>query len=124
MDAKSLSKLGECHQELVRLFNAVGADIPILVICGHRGRVEQHQAFVDGKSKLDWPSSRHNTYPSQAVDVAPLPLRWDDTAAFDRFAVVVKAKARQLGIAVEWGGDWKMRDLVHWQLRRAAAAGQ
>jgi len=43
------------------------------VIKGHRGEAEQHQAFVDGNSKLDWPDGNHNAYPSRAQDVRTYP---------------------------------------------------
>jgi len=43
------------------------------VVKGHRGQVEQHQTFVDGHSKLDWPDGNHNEYPSKAQDVRTYP---------------------------------------------------
>lgn len=40
---------------------------------GHRGQQEQHHAFVNGHSKLDWPDGNHNAYPSKAQDVRTYP---------------------------------------------------
>ena len=43
------------------------------VVKGHRGEIEQHQAFVDGHSQLDWPDGNHNAYPSRAQDIRTYP---------------------------------------------------
>ena len=40
---------------------------------GHRGQQEQHQAFINGHSKLDWPDGNHNALPSKAQDVRTYP---------------------------------------------------
>ena len=44
------------------------------VIKGHRPEEEQHQAFLNGNSKLDWPKGKHNAYPSKAQDVKAYPF--------------------------------------------------
>lgn len=41
------------------------------LLCGHRGKEEQDKAYLGGNSKVQWPNSKHNTYPSLAVDVVP-----------------------------------------------------
>lgn len=120
MDAKSLARLGQCDRDLARLFRAVDAEFPIMIVCGYRGQRDQEKVFAEGKSKVHWPESAHNHYPSRAIDAAPLPLNWGDVDAFERLAAVVKRKAQELGIAVVWGGDWRMRDLGHWELGAAA----
>lgn len=113
-------RLATCRPEIQRLVEAVAADHPLMVLCGHRGKEDQHVAFEAGHSKVDWPNSRHNTLPSEAVDLAPLPLVWSDTHAFRMLAFAVKAKADALGIAIEWGGDFAtFKDLPHYQLHRA-----
>lgn len=43
------------------------------VVKGHRGQAEQHQAFLDGNSQLDWPDGNHNAMPSKAQDVRTHP---------------------------------------------------
>jgi len=126
LTAGSLAKLATCHRDLQRLVKALVEDgVALHVICGHRDRLAQDRAFAEGKSKLRFPRSKHNPYPSKAIDLGPLPLLWDDKPAFVALAKLVRAKARELDIAVRWGGDWDGDgvaqepgewDLVHWEL--------
>lgn len=123
---RSIANLQTCHRDLRRVVEALWADgIAVQVICGHRDRVEQTKAYLAGKSKLQWPKSKHNQYPSRAMDLAPFPINWNDTEGFVGLGGFVMAKARHLGIVLRWGGDWdrdgKPRekgewDLVHFEL--------
>ncbi len=121
--ARSYFQLRTCHPDLVRLFAAVIERTDCTIICGHRNKADQDQAFAGGKSKLKWPKSRHNSLPSQAVDVVPYPIDWNNHQRFEELAVIVKECAAQLGIAITWGGDWtSFRDLPHWELSKPVAA--
>ena len=48
----------------------------------------------EGKSKVRWPSGKHNTVPSMAVDVTPYPVVWDDRERQTLFAGYVLATAK------------------------------
>lgn len=76
------------------------------ILCGYRGKEDQDEAVRTGKSKRPWPTSKHNRQPSPAVDVAPYPVDWNDTARFARFIGRVEAVAEDLGYEVVWGADW------------------
>lgn len=80
------------------------------VIQGHRGKEAQDRAVAEGRSKTPWPTSKHNAFPSRAVDLAPYPQDWSDReAAHLRFAFmmgVVKVCADHLGVKVRFGMDW------------------
>ncbi len=113
----SVQRLGTCHPDLQRLVFAVAKLDNIAVLCGHRGEAEQVAAYHDGRSRLTWPQSKHNSLPSRAVDLARVPIDWRDTHGFCTLADVVKAQAAELGIKIVWGGDWKgLKDLDHFQL--------
>lgn len=113
----SEQRLKTCDSKLQQLVRAVEATTPLVVLVGYRGPAEQDQAFHDGLSKLKWPTSHHNKSPSQAVDLAPLPIDWNDVSAFTALADTVKAKALELGIRISWGGDWiTFKDYDHFQL--------
>lgn len=114
----SLDRLRTCHPDLQRLMYAVIEDYDFSVLCGHRTEKEQNKAYKEGKSKLRYPASHHNKLPSLAVDIAPYPIDWDNIERFKALAAIVKDKAEELDIEIEWGGDWRtFKDYPHWQLK-------
>jgi len=121
----SLSRLETCHPLLQTLFCEILKTDDCTIICGNRGEKEQNEAYSAGKSGVQFPCSRHNAYPSLAVDVAPYPIDWADTGRFYMFAGKVKMIASQMIIGIRYGGDWdgdsftkdqKFNDLVHFEL--------
>lgn len=102
----SLSRLETCHIQLVRLFMKVIEDYDCSILCGHRGEEAQNLAHQLGNSNKQFPDSKHNKMPSEAVDVAPYPIDWDDTHRFAFFAGYVKRIADEMGIDIIWGSDW------------------
>lgn len=122
----SLEKLEKCDGRLRDLFLDVVEKYDCTVLCGHRDKLEQNQAFAAGRSKVEWPKSKHNQLPSRAVDVAPYPIDWANKEAFYHFAGYVRALAESKGISIRWGGDWNGNfdlkdqnffDLPHFELR-------
>ena len=118
---------------LQNLFNEVIERIDCSVICGHRGKEEQNEAFDKKASKVRYPDSKHNSFPSMAVDVYPYPFDWDNPDSLTNlkklyfFGGIVKGIAWELGIKVRWGGDWdsdndledqNFNDLVHWEVKK------
>ena len=110
---RSKNKLDSCHPDLQRLFERVVQEFDCTILAGHRGMQEQNSAFDKGFSKLRYPRSKHNKWPSLAVDVAPYPLDWKDKETFYYFAGFVKGLAAEMGIAIRWGGDWDSDTMVH-----------
>lgn len=117
LSAISLSRLGTCHPDLQELVREAIKDYDFTVICGHRTEQDQNAAYAAGRSKVEWPNSRHNSLPSEAVDLAPYPIDWSDKARFRELADVVKKTAASLGVEITWGGDWGW-DLDHFELAR------
>jgi ribosome recycling factor len=130
---RSLDNLATAEEKLQVLFNEVIKEIDCTVIYGHRTPEEQFELFKQGREKKDgwWvkvgktvtnldgniKKSKHNYFPSKAVDVVPFPLDWNNIESFKNLAVIVKKKAKELNIDVEWGGDWEMKDYPHWQVK-------
>lgn len=121
----SLEKLETCDVRLRRLMHEVIKHADFTVICGHRGEEEQNKAYREGKSKLQYPSSKHNKKPSVAIDIAPNPIDWKDERRFYYLGGLVTGIAKEMGIDIRWGGDWngdgeikdnRFNDLVHFEL--------
>ncbi len=122
---KSLERLSTCHPDLQLLFSFVVRKFDCSVLCGHRNEEDQNQAFRNNRSKVKWPDGKHNTTPSEAIDVVPYPVDWENLNRFYMFGGYVIAKAESLGIKIKWGGDWdmdtltddqKFQDLPHFEI--------
>ena len=128
----SLARLKECHRDLQVVFTEVLPYFDHSIICGHRGEQEQDTAFESGFSKVKYPNSKHNSYPSMAMDAVPYPIDWNDTNRMIFFAGFVIATAKRLkkeGLItheIRWGGDWdrdtelrdnRFQDFPHFELK-------
>lgn len=128
---RSKNNLATCDQRLQDLFNEVIKEYDCSVICGHRSEVEQTDAYNSGRSKVQYPNSKHNSYPSMAADVVPWfadkpHIRWNDMNAFYHFVGYVRGVASQMGIKIRCGADWdgdfnlkdqNFNDLPHFEIR-------
>ena len=121
----SKERLETCHPSLILLFNTVIKGWDCTILCGHRTKGEQDRLFDSGRSKLRYPYSKHNQFPSQAVDVSPHPIDWNDLGSFYMFAGYVIRISESLGIRIRYGGDWDgdkktadqtFNDLPHYEL--------
>lgn len=116
----SLSRLITCDERLQRLAHEAIRGYDFMVACGHRGKQEQEEAFKKGASPLHWPDSKHNAFPSQAMDLAPFvdgKISWDDVKKFDEMAGHVLRVANDLKIGITWGGNFERIDRPHFELR-------
>lgn len=122
----SRARLETCHPDLQRVFNEVIKTWDCSILCGHRSEADQNAAYSKGASKLKFPKSKHNQYPSIAVDVAPYPIDWNDLGRFYMFAGYVHRVAEEMGVSLRYGGDWdgdsrttdqKFNDLPHFELK-------
>ena len=104
----SKNRLATCDKRLQKVFNEVIKSVDCSVLEGHRGQERQDQLYIDGKTKVKYPNGRHNSSPSNAVDVTPYPVDWADRERQTLFAGFVIGIARSMGITLRWGGDWDM----------------
>lgn len=107
LSQRSLDNLAECHKDLRRVAEEAIKTFNFTVICGHRGKKEQDEAYATGKSKVRYPNSKHNKRPSHAFDAVPVPLDWNDKASFNAMGRAFKAAANRVGVGIKWGGDFK-----------------
>jgi peptidoglycan L-alanyl-D-glutamate endopeptidase CwlK len=121
MNDRTIKNLNECDARLTAIAQRAEANgAKFVVICGKRGKIDQDDAVRRGASKTPFPRSRHNPTPSRAFDFVPgdgKTIDWNNAPAFAAVGASLKAAAAELGIAVEYGGDWKsFRDYPHFQL--------
>lgn len=106
LSKRSIKNLEMADERLVRLFTKVNEKFPCEVIESHRNEEKQNEMFSKKLSKVKWPNSKHNKKPSQALDVCPLPIDWNDKNQFILFAGYVLGIASEMGIKIRWGGDF------------------
>jgi hypothetical protein len=122
MNKTSKIHLNTCHPDLIELALAVNEEFPIQCICGHRIEKEQNKAYASGNSKLKWPHSAHNKLPSLAGDFIPDPDRnpatvdWNNLGPFESMCEKFEEKAKELGIEIKLGRDFKFKDYPHIEL--------
>jgi len=118
LGTRSLQNLSGVHPDLVAVVNRA-VEITkqdFTVIEGMRDIKRQRQLVKSGASTTM--NSRHLT--GHAVDIAPWPISWE-WEDFYPIEEAMKLAADELGIDLEWGGDWKsFKDGPHWQLSRKA----
>jgi len=105
---KSEEELSTCRKELQEVFNEVIKTVDCSVLEGHRGKDRQNTLYKEGKTKVIYPKGRHNASPSNAVDVVPYPIDWNDRERFTLFAGFVIGIAKSMDIKLRWGGNWDM----------------
>lgn len=135
---RSKANLGSCHLSLQELFNEVIKHVDCTILQGHRGKEEQDHYYRLGKSKLQYPKSRHNSMPSEATDAGPYDtgrrkVPWPneeipkqiakqisymlfkdleeyvkDQCLWYMFIGYVLGTAEQMGIKIRSGADWDM----------------
>ncbi len=133
----SRSRLDTCHPDLQRICERVIEVTDFSVLEGERTLELQQKYFKEGKSKLDGVNqkSKHQSKPSNAVDIAPYPIDFNEKekarARFYHLAGYMFMAAAQLGREgvitheLRWGGDWdsdkdfadqSFDDLPHFEL--------
>ena len=69
-------------------------------------------------SKVTWLNnplaSKHVT--GNAVDLVPYPINWNTISKFTTISKAMKQAAKELGVDLEWGGDWTKKDYPHFEL--------
>lgn len=110
---RSLVRLHQCDKRLIKVLErAIVAGPDFAILCGYRNETDQDRVFLDGKSKVQWPDSKHNSFPSMAVDIAPYPIDWSDKERFMELVAYVRGVSAGMGVKLRSGADWD-RDWNH-----------
>ena len=117
------NKLNELHPKLKNLLKWVAQnyDQDIILICGNRTKEDQQDCFNRGVSKVQFPNSKHNSFPSLAMDIAPMidnKIPWNDITEFKRLVEFVKSLASGMNIDIRCGADFQtLKDYPHIELK-------
>lgn len=113
---KSLRRLATVHADLQKVVNRALeiSEIDFSVLEGRR--TLERQFYLRKRGRSQTMKSQHLL--GRAVDLVPYPVDWNDKDAFSKVADAMKRAAAELGIEIEWGGDWKtFIDMPHFQLK-------
>src|SRR6478735_2688009 len=111
LNERSVNNLKGVHPDLVRVVELASERVPFIVTEGLRNLDRQKQLVKAGKS---WTlNSRHLT--GHAVDLCDPDGKYD-IPDMNHIRDAMFAAAKELGIPLEWGGDWKQADTPHFQL--------
>ena len=118
LSARTRARLTGVHPALTAVVERAIAltSVDFMVTEGLRTPKRQAELVRAGASRTL--NSRHLT--GHAVDLAALvdgAVRWD-WPLYPRIAGAMKAAAAERGVALIWGGDWRMRDGPHFELDR------
>lgn len=134
--ARSQSRVDTCHPLIKKVMDEAIKDGPdFTVICGHRSVEEQQALYAQGRTKpgdivthVDGINrkSKHNEFPSHAVDIVPYPSLYADKSRCVLLGAYVMGIAHGLDVPLHWGADWDSDwdlkehpfvDLPHFELR-------
>ena len=122
LSEKSKTKLLGAHPDLRKVIERAATLSPIDFTILEVVRTVARQKELVAKGASQTMKSRHIPSAdgfSHAVDIAPLDggqVSWAWPMYF-KLAPIIKQAAQELGVPIEWGGDWKtFKDGPHWQL--------
>lgn len=130
LSARSRARLVGVRPELVRVVERAIeiTTVDFVVVSGARTQAQQDALYAQGRTKpgpkVTWTrNSRH--IGGYAVDLCPFvngAIEWDNDGRlglWPRLAEAMKAAARDMGVMLIWGGDWKRTpDRPHFELHR------
>ena len=125
LTATSVAELKDVHPDLIKVVNRAAEITPLSFVIteGSRTVAQQKINVANGASKTM--KSRHIPSSNKcnmacAVDLAAIVggrVRWD-WPLYHILADTMKKAAKDVGVPIEWGGDWtgKFKDGPHFQL--------
>lgn len=136
LSSNSKKHLDTCTPLLQKLVQGVLNYVDVGVVTGHRSEKDQNALYVAGYSQLRYPKGKHNSFPSQAVDLVIYHHEhgylWGNDEQVTKLAksertsrerirtwihmqyaalnAYIQLEAESLGFEVVWGGNWGRQD--------------
>lgn len=112
---KSKANYRQLSEDLQVLADAVLEVHDCSILQAYREEAVQNKYFANGTSKVQWPDSKHNSMPSDAMDLAPHipgadPYDMENVLRFGGLVVGIAAKLYKEGVMerpIIWGGTWR-----------------
>jgi peptidoglycan L-alanyl-D-glutamate endopeptidase CwlK len=131
---RSLDNLAGVHPDLVKVMNEAIKDTPIdfTITEGVRTTERQKELYAQGRTEpgeivtyADGVVNKSNHQAKAdgygyAVDLYAYidgSVRVNNVLALEVIAGHIKSVAQSLGVNVQWGGDWEMKDYPHFELK-------
>lgn len=112
----SRAQLDTVCPELVETMEIVVKEFNVSALEGRRSHDRQRELLRNNKTKVGPGGSDHcaplvngvelEDWLSEAVDMAPYPIDWNDSKRFIYMAGLVIGVGRSLGHDIGWGGNW------------------
>lgn len=129
---RSKDNLVGIHPDLIKVMEAsiINCPIDFTIVCGVRTTEQQQSLYAQGRTtqgvivtNCDGVNSKSNHQAKSdgyghAVDLYAYPINVNDTVNIKVIANHIKKTGEKLGIPIVWGGDWKMRDYPHFELKQ------
>lgn len=126
LSQRSLDKLKGVHPDLIRVVKRAITitSQDFLITCGVRTPAEQRRLYAQGRTtpgpKVTWTLISNHFVKSDgyghAVDLCPYPVDWTDLRKFDAITRAMKQAAKDVGVVIVAGADWKTPDRPHFEL--------
>jgi len=119
----SRKNLDTCRSEIIETLEIVVVEYDIKVLEGVRSWDRQSQLLEEGRTTKGPGESKHNPpklpdgtedteWKSDAVDVVPYPIDWNDARRFIYMAGMIIGVGRTLGYDFRWGGNWDEDQII------------
>lgn len=120
---ESRRQLDTCRSEIIETLELVVIEYDIKVTEGVRSWSRQAELLHAEKTKLGPGESKHNPpklpdgtedkdWKSDAVDVIPYPVDWNDARRFIYMAGLIIGVGRARGYDFRWGGNWDEDQII------------